>query len=229
LADRLTALETAAKALADRAADLSQRVDQVGAVARAADRQASLANEEAAHSRAESSADRAVRLAFVAARLRDAVERGEPFADELAAMKPLVPDKAPLAPLEAFAATGVPPAAALARELSAIVPTMLAVASPAPRDGGMLDRLQAGAERLVRVRRINETPGDDPSAVIGRIEVKAARGDIEGALTEFPKLPAAVRAPADAWIKKAETRRSALDATGRLAREAFAALGKISP
>ncbi len=123
----------------------------------------------------------------------------------------------------------MPPAAALARELSAIVPTMLALASPAPRDGGMLHRLQAGAERLVRIRRINETPGDDPSAVIGRIEVKAARGDIDGALADCLKVPAAVRAPADAWIKKAETRRSALDITGRLAREAFAALGKISP
>src|SRR5438552_19188878 len=111
-------------------------------------------------------------------------------------MQPLVPDKAPLAPLEAFAATGVPPAAALARELSAIVPTMLALASPAARDGGMLDRLQAGAERLVRIRPIKETPGDDRSAGGARSEVKAARGGVEGARAEVPKLPASVRTPA---------------------------------
>src|SRR5207342_2933766 len=56
-------------------------------------------------------ADRAGRLAFVAIALRGAVDRGEPFAPELAAAKPLAPDVAVLAPLEPFAAAGVPRAA----------------------------------------------------------------------------------------------------------------------
>jgi hypothetical protein len=228
VAERVTALEAAARGLADRDAELSQRVDQAGAVARDAGRQASLASEEA--TRAETAAaDRAMRLAFVAARLRDTVDRGEPFAAALAAAKSLAPDKAALAPLEPFATTGVPSNAALARELAALVPAMQAVAAPPARNSGMLDRLRADAERLVRIRRIVETPGDDPSAVVGRIEAQAARGDVAAALAELPKLPANVRAPADAWIKKAETRRAALDVTGRLAADALAALGKVSP
>ena len=47
-------------------------------------------------SRVTAGADRAGRLAFVAVALRAAVERGEPFAQELAAAKPLVPDAAAL-------------------------------------------------------------------------------------------------------------------------------------
>ena len=58
--------------------------------------------------RAASGSDRPVRLAVAAAALRAAVERGDPFAAELAAVKPLAGDAQALAALEPFAATGVP-------------------------------------------------------------------------------------------------------------------------
>ena len=225
LTERLAALESASRSMGERVADLGRRVDQVRAVASEADRQATIATEEAAQSRAEAP-DRAIRLAFVTTALRTAVERGGPFAGELAALKLLMPaDK--LAPLEPFAATGIPTAQALARELSAVVPAMLSAV--APHGDGVLDRLQTSAERLVRIRPINEQPGDDPLTVIGRIEAKAGRGDIDGTLPEFAKLPEAARAPAAAWIRKAEARRAALDIAGRLAHDAFGALGKTTP
>src|SRR5262249_17237014 len=62
------------------------------------------------------SADRAVRLAVVAGALRTAVERGTPFTAELAAAKALGADASALAPLEPFAAAGVPNAEVLARD-----------------------------------------------------------------------------------------------------------------
>src|SRR5262249_31188880 len=52
-------------------------------------------------------ADHAGRIAFVAVALRNAAERGDPFAQELAAAKALAPNAA-LAPLEPYAASGVP-------------------------------------------------------------------------------------------------------------------------
>ena len=61
-----------------------------------------------------------------------------------------------------------------------------------------MEKLQAGAERLVRIRPVGDVPGDDPAAMIARIEAKAARNDISGALADLSKLPAAVRAPAEA-------------------------------
>ncbi|MEA2950794.1 MAG: hypothetical protein QOJ96_314 [Alphaproteobacteria bacterium] len=171
-------------------------------------------------------ADRPVRLAVAAQALRAAVERGGPFAAELAAVKPLAGDAQTLTPLEPFAAGGVPTPAALARQLSELVPPMRRlVAAPAPV-GGFLNRLQAHAERLVRVRPLDETPGDDPEAIISRIDAKAARSDIAGALADLTKLPANVRAPAEDWIKQAQAREAAVASSRKFAGDALAALGK---
>jgi hypothetical protein len=62
--------------------------------------------------------------------------------------------------------------------------------------------------------------------VIARIETRAGQGNIDSALPELQKLPAAVRAPADAWIKKANDRAAAIAASRQFARDALAALGK---
>lgn len=171
-------------------------------------------------------ADRPVRLAVAAQALRVAVERGDPFAVELAAVKPLATDAQALTPLEPFAAGGVPAPSALARQLSDLVPAMRRlVAAPGPA-GGFLNRLQAHAERLVRVRPVDEMPGDDPEAIISRIDAKAARSDIAGALADLAKLPANVRAPAEEWIKQAQAREAAVTSSRKFAGDALAALGK---
>jgi hypothetical protein len=174
--------------------------------------------------------DRAGRLAFTAVALRAAVERGEPFSQEIAVVKPLVSDTSALAPLEPFAATGVPRGTTLARELSNLTTRMLnATNVPAQRESGIMDRLQASAERLVRIRPINEAPGDDPTTVVTRADVKATRGDIAGAVAELKRLPDPVRAPAEDWIKRAEAQIAALAAAQRLADAAVAALAKTNP
>ena len=173
----------------------------------------------------EGTTDRSVRLAVAAAALRSAVERGEPLAPLLTMTKPLMPDAKALAPLEPFAATGVPSAVTLARQLSELAPALYQAAGSS-RETGLLDRLTASAEKLVRIRPINEVPGTDPSAVIARIEFKAAHADLNGALAELATLPAEVRAPADAWIKTAQARAAATTASQRIAADALTALGK---
>ena len=222
--DRLAAVETALRSLSDRVADLGQRGNDGAARAPGSDRPAANADEQP---RSESGDDRAIKLALVAAALRDAVARGGPFTAELDAAKPLA-EAARLQALEPFAASGVPDPAVLARELSGLVPAMVALAAPPARDSGVLDRLQASVERLglVRIRRIDEPSGDDPDSVLARIEAAAGKNDIDEALSELAKLPAPVRAPAEGWIKRAEARRAGLDAASRLSRAAAAALGK---
>jgi hypothetical protein len=170
--------------------------------------------------------DRAGRLAIVAAALRSAVERGQPFAAELAAAKTLGAYAKSLAPLEPFAASGLPNATALAREISDLAPALLQAAGTAPREGGFLERLQSNAEKLVRIRRVEDVAGNDPAAIIARVEVKAAHADLAGALSELASLPEAVRAPAAAWIGKAQARAAAVDASRRLAADAVTQLGK---
>ena len=205
LSDRVAALETGAKTL-----DHSLQTDLA--------------------ERAKASPDdRPARAAAVALALTIAVERGRPFGAELDAAKLLAPDPAFLAPLDAFAASGVPTPPVLDRELSKLEPALLLAAAPAAHDRGILEKLQANAEKLIRIRPIDEVPGDDPVSVIARVEVRSMRGDLPGALAELIKLPADVRAPAQAWIAKAQARTAAIEATRRFAADTLAALGKPSP
>jgi hypothetical protein len=239
LAGRLSALAAAigeAKGRADAALNAAQKAS--APAASPAELQALAARVAALEQAAKAAeqklavtagADRAGRLAFLATALRGAVDRGEPFTQELAAAKPLVPDAAALAPLEPFAATGVPRNAALARELSQVTGPMLSAAGAAPREGGILDRIQQNAERLVRIRPINQTPGDDAATVIARADVKASHGDIAGAVAELATLPPAVRAPAEAWIRKAQAQIAALAAARKLAGDALGTLSKAAP
>jgi hypothetical protein len=249
---RLTSTETAVKSLNDNMTALLRRGEQTaaalaelqtaartstadhGEIAALAGRVAALERadkalaDELAKRTIAATQDRAVRLAVATATLRTAVERGDPFALELAAVKSLAADARPLAALEPFAASGVPGAAALSRELAALIQPMSRLAVPVARNGGILDRLQANAEKLVRVRPVDEAPGDDPAAVIARVEARAAQSDIAGALAELAKLPAPVRAPAQPWIARAEARNAAVEAARRLSADAVAGL-KTAP
>jgi len=170
--------------------------------------------------------DRAARFAVAALALRGAVERGDPFASELAAMKPLVSDQASLAPLEEFAAIGVPAAAALARELSLLAAARQKVPEPEPPGAGVIDRLQAAAGKLVRIRPVDAPAAADAGDAIARVEIQAARGDLAGALAALAQLPTPERAAFEPWIKKAQGRALAVERVAQLAGAALDALGK---
>ena len=202
--------------------DLDALADQVAAL----ERTGKTLDEEIAKRRSGESADRAVRLAVITTALSASVERGDAYASELATAKALAADANALAPLEPFAATGVPSAASLGNELVTLIPALTQAAGLAPRDANFLERLQAGAERLVRIRPLDAVPGDDPAAVLTRIEIRAREADVAGALAELAKLPAEAQAPAKAWIAKAQARIAALTASRRFAADALAALAK---
>jgi hypothetical protein len=245
LANRVAQLESEVRALGDTAARLSELAQRpapstpagvdaaatdalTGRISRLEQVTKTLEAQLAARAQANG-ADRAVRLALAATALRDAVARGDAFDAELAAAKALAPDAKALAPLEPFAAAGVPSAAALARELAQISPSLWKAVAPTARDGGFLDRLAANAEKLVRVRPLGDTPGDDPAAVVARIEAAATRSDLAAALAELGKLAPDARAPAQAWIAKTQARSAAIEASRRFAGDALAQLAKPAP
>ena len=170
--------------------------------------------------------DRGARLALSAATLRDTVVSGAPFAAELDEVKSLGAGEKTLAPLTPFAATGLPQAPALAQELRALIPAMQKAAGAQAPSGGFLERLQANAGKLVRIRPVDAPAGDDAAAVLARIEIELARADIPAALADLERLDPAVRAPAQAWIAKAQVRQAALAAARQLAVDTARALGK---
>jgi hypothetical protein len=243
LAGRLAATETAVRALGGSLEDLRARMDKLaekpnpapagpadqGAIDQLNARVTALEQLEQHEAELAVAAAAPVRVAVVALELRVAVERGLPFTAEFAAAKPLIQDKALLDALEPAAEGGVRSPQALSRELSNISPAMLRAAGAPLHDGGLLERLQANAGRLVRIRPIEEAPGDDPSTVVVRAEVKAARGDLAGAVAEIATLPPDVKAPAVEWIKAAQLRISAVEAARKFSVGALAALGKPVP
>jgi hypothetical protein len=170
--------------------------------------------------------DRAARLAMFAAALDASAARGEPLAPSLTAVKGLGADSNALAALEPFASTGVPTATVLGRELLTLLPALAKSIGTAARDGGILDRLAANAEKLVRVRPVEDASGDDPSTLLARIEARATQSDIAGALAALGQLPATARPIVADWIAKAEARVAAISASRQLALDTLAALGK---
>ncbi len=230
---RLTKLEAAAaaasqaqKADAQTAANPAERGELDALAARLTSLEQQLKAAEQRLGKVAAGADRTVRLALVAMELRTAVERGIPFTAELQAAKQLAENPSALAALEASAATGVPSPAALAQNLSKLAPAMLEAASAPRREAGVMERLQASAERLVRIRPVEEASGDEPSTMVARAELKATRGDIAGALADLERLPEPVRAPAAGWIAAAKARLAAIDAAKALAANALDALAR---
>ena len=170
--------------------------------------------------------DTALRRLVVASMLDVAVRQGEPFAAQLAAAKSLAPNPDALKPLEEFAAAGVPHAAGLSRELLTLVPKLSPPAQENATTGaGIVDRLQAGAAKLVRIER-TDAVGSDRSAIVARVTAAALRNDYAEARRELNALAPGDRAPAQPWLDKANERDAALATSRQFATDAMAALAK---
>ncbi|MCP4617918.1 MAG: hypothetical protein GY844_15985 [Bradyrhizobium sp.] len=169
--------------------------------------------------------DAALRRVVAASLLDTSVRHGDSYAAQLAAAKPLAANDEALKPLEAFASSGVPNPAALCRELTAIVPKLAPAAPDAETTGssGIVDRLQAGAAKLVRIQRADAT-GTDRASVVARVTAAAVRNDLNEARRELVTLPPADRAAAQAWLDKVDTRDKALAASRKFADDAMTAL-----
>jgi hypothetical protein len=172
--------------------------------------------------------DRTARLSVAAEALRAAVERGTPYQAELRAVHALGVDEKATAALEPFAASGVPSAAALARELAALVPALQDASEPRSGQTTFLDRLKSNAQNLVRVTPLSAPAGNDPQTAVDRIRRDAALADIAGALADLNALPDAAKPLAADWSKKAASREAALAASRQIAADAVAALAQSS-
>jgi hypothetical protein len=167
---------------------------------------------------------------IVAAALLDVLVRvGDPYPAALAAAKSLADNAEALKPLDGFAASGVPSANALSRELLTLVPKLTPPAQETSTTGaGLVDRLQAGAAKLVRIER-TDAVGNDRGAVVARVTAAALRNDFAEARRELNTLAPADRAAAQAWLDKADARDAALATSRKFAADAMAALAKPAP
>jgi hypothetical protein len=179
---------------------------------------------EIAQGNARPADDAPLRRVVAAALLDVQVRTGDSYPAALAAAKSLAASPDALKPLDDFAASGVPSPAVLCRELLTLVPKLSPPAQENSTTGSSLvDRLQAGAAKLVRIER-TDTHGNDRGNVVARVTAAALRNDYHEARRELNTLAPADRAAAQAWIDKANARDAALAASRQFAAEAMTAL-----
>lgn len=220
----LAALKSAPVAAAP-AVDLTAINNRIGQLERAA----GALRTQVAEQSARPADDQPLRRVIAASLLDVALRQGEPYAAPLTAARSFAPDPGMLAPLDAFAATGLPSAAVLARDLQAQLGKLAPPPEPAPPNASFLERLEAGAMRLVRIRRTDAVTGDGSAAIVGRISAAARRGDIAEARRDIDALPPADRATLQPWTARYDARQAALTTSHQFAADAMAALTKPAP
>jgi len=171
--------------------------------------------------------DMALRRLVSGALLDVQVRIGEPYPATLATAKALAPNPDDLKPLDRFAEKGVPNANRLSSELLALVPKLQPAVQQnnATTGTGIVERLQAGAAKLVKIER-TDTAGSDRGAVVARITAAALRNDFNEARRELKTLEPDDRAAAQSWLERADARDAALAASRQFATDAMAALAK---
>ena len=170
--------------------------------------------------------DVALRRVVAAALLDVAVRHGDPYVETLKVAKALSADPDKLKALDQFADKGVPSPPHLNRELLTLVPKLSPSPETATTGTSIVDRLQAGAAKLVRVER-TDTTGNDRAAIVARVTAAALRNDYAEARHDLADLSPADRAPAQAWLDKVAARDAALSASRQFADDAMASLAKV--
>ena len=144
--------------------------------------------------------------ALAASELGEAAQSSRPFADQLAALDPILPDSSALRALRPLASQQTPSRAALAADF-ALEADHVAVASRAPPKGSSLfKRLVHTLAAVLTIRRVDKLTGDSPDAVLARAQRQVDDGDLEDALTTLADLPAAGQDAIAAWRARAARR-----------------------
>jgi len=148
----------------------------------------------------------AAAAALAAAQLVDASQGSRPFDRELAALRATAPGLPELTALARLAQTGAPSRTALA---AGFPPYAAKAASKArkPQEGaGLGERIAYVAAKVVTVRRVDETAGKSPDAILHRAEVALQEGQVVPALKALEALPPKAREALAPWREQAERR-----------------------
>ncbi|PPQ19956.1 hypothetical protein CV770_08205 [Bradyrhizobium sp. AC87j1] len=208
------------------APDLAALSDRIAQLERASKTErAELAQQGEKIADAKKVDDKPLRHVVAAALLDVAVRHGDAYESQLAAARAMAAKPDMLKPLDTFAASGIPTPVALSRELLNIVPKLSPPAETQTSGTGIVERLQAGASKLVRIERTDGV-GNDRGAIVARVTAAALRNDFVEARRELKTLAEADRAPAQAWLDKADARDAALAASRNFADDAMADLAK---
>ncbi len=187
---------------ADNAAELTAEVPPTRAatVATASDSAIFALRQRVANLEASQQQQAAAAAAALAASALDrASQTSAPFPDELAAIEPLLPADTNLRVLHRLAETGAPTRATLAKTFPAVA-ARAAAAARAPDEGsGWFGNAVHALTAIISIRRIDQTKGNGPDALLARAEARIDDGDLEGAIKALDRLPPQAKAALADW------------------------------
>jgi hypothetical protein len=147
--------------------------------------------------------------------LKRVLDRGAPFATELAEVKKAAGGKIDVAALERYKDKGVATLADLTRDFRGVANAVLDADAENAAGGNVVDRLLAGAKSVVRVRKVGTDAGaSGTEASLARIEAALKDGRLGAVIEEAAKLPPKALPPAHDWLAKVEARNNVDRAIG---------------
>lgn len=148
----------------------------------------------------------AAAAALAAAQLVEASQGARPFDRELAALKATTPGLPELAALTRLAQTGAPSRTALAASFAPYAAKAARRARKPPDQADLGQRIAYAAAKIVTVRRVDETTGSSPDAILRRAELALEEGQVVAALKTLDALPPRARDALAPWREQAERR-----------------------
>lgn len=190
------------------------------------DLQSRLAEAVAARQEARAAASDRTAVALAVLQLRDALRTGDPFPNELAAVREVTAEAPePMRPalgeatesLSPYAENGVPGIVGLTAAFPETA-RKIAAAGSGGDEGDWVADMKRRVTGLVAVRPTGPVEGDGTSAIVARAEAHLDAGNLNAAVSELEKLKGAAAEAAKPWLEKARARLAANEALGTLAR-----------
>lgn len=151
----------------------------------------------------------ATTIIIAASALKSAIDRGQPFGNELETFAALAPDAPEIAELRELSETGVPTRTQIAAESDAAANAMIDAARPVDPDAGIIDRLWASAMDLIQVRPIGMVEGEGVPEIVARLDAAVAAGDYGQAIEEYETLPDTAKAAGETFMARVRARHAA--------------------
>src|SRR5690606_369785 len=144
--------------------------------------------------------------ALAAAALVEASQGARPFDGELTALLAAAPGLGDLAALRPLAQAGAPTRAALAAGFPDFAARAVIAARAPGERAGLMARIGYALSQVIILRRVGETNGSAPDAVLARAERLVEDGDLDQALRTLAALPPPAREALAPWLARAERR-----------------------
>jgi hypothetical protein len=200
-------------------ADLRRAIPSEGLILRLTERveAAERAERELNQTQAAASA-----LLLTIGQLRDAVDRGDRFAPELAAARQMAKgdDNSLLDSFAPGADTGIARREQLLRDFGPLREKLLQQEADS-EEPGFWHAIERHLRKVVSIRRM-DGQGNDAEAVLGRTDTAFKEGDWDKAIESLRALPGPYLATADDWLRQARLRLAADRALSQLAAAAAA-------